>query len=440
MFVVHLAATMAVLVFMAVFSFLLPPTSHSSIIKALSSTAKPVRLPEAKVVDGRMFPLTLVPTQCGADRLAFVRSHGSQILELVRTHGAVLLRGWGAGCPQHFSEIASSLGLAASEMACSAGPRLVVANNVFTANEAPPSERIPFHHEMAQCDAPPSVVAFYCIVPASTGGATPIIQSHLAASYLRTQHAAVAERLAKRGIRYVRVMPPVTDPGSALGKSWKNSLRVETAAEAEAALTGFGSTWAWLPGGMLRTVTKPMAALLVEERTGREVFFTAAETTFNAVEDDAKNVTDALEGSADGTDGADEATSDGETIRPSKSFIFGDGAPLDAETKHALLDVMRFMNEAQVAVPWQAGDALLLDNATVQHARETFEGPRRILASLVGKLAKTDDGVLREGSGKDVAKPSACPMLDLGNASPSSSMDDLNVHRRRAAMPSTIHL
>ena len=83
---------------------------------------------------------------------------------------------------------------------------------------------------MAQCEERPDYVLFFCEKPAAARGATPIIQSHLAASYLRTQHAAVAERLAKRGIRYVRVMPPVTDPGSALGKSWKNSLRVETAA------------------------------------------------------------------------------------------------------------------------------------------------------------------------------------------------------------------
>jgi len=74
------------------------------------------------------------------------------------------------------------------------------------------------------------------------------------------------------------------------------------------------------------------------------------------------------------------------------------------------------MSDAQVAVPWQPGDALLLDNASVQHAREQFTPPRRILASLVGSLSKVG-GQLREVP-KGV-KPSACPL------SPSSTMDGL---------------
>jgi len=56
--------------------------------------------------------------------------------------------------------------------------------------------------------------------------------------------------------------------------------------------------------------------------------------------------------------------------------------------------VSAFMLRAQVAIPWQPGDALLLDNARVQHSRESFKPPRRILASLVGTLSKSH-GTLR---------------------------------------------
>jgi hypothetical protein len=62
-----------------------------------------------------------------------------------------------------------------------------------------------------------------------------------------------------------------------------------------------------------------------------------------------------------------------------------------------MLDVSAFMLRAQVAIPWQPGDALLLDNARVQHSRESFEPPRRILASLVGTLSKAH-GTLRWGA------------------------------------------
>ena len=244
----------------------------------------------------------------------------------------------------------------------------------------------------------------------------------------------MAARLADKGVRYVRIMPPVTDPSSALGKSWRHSLRVDTPAQAEDALSKLGSRWRWLAGANLHSVTKAMPALLHDERTGCEVFFTAAESTFNAVEDEALDVdartTDATPPHLTGfvcLDGADDSAMSAPTpvIRPVKAIIYGDGTPLDTATKTALYDVGQYMLTQQVAVPWQAGDAMLIDNASTQHARENFTPPRRILASLVGQLSKSG-GVLREA--------------ELGvktcDVSPSSSMDPLQLKLTKSMHPS----
>ena len=156
-----------------------------------------------------------------------------------------------------------------------------------------------------------------------------------------------------------------------------------------------------------------MPALIRDERSGREVFFTAAESTFNGVADEAADHT-AVEGpnqrssrAIECNQSADRTTVEGSgkgtefrLVRPAKSIIYGDGSPLDNPTKTALLDVSAFMLRAQVAIPWQPGDALLLDNARVQHSRESFEPPRRILASLVGTLSKAH-GTLRWGAQYD---------------------------------------
>jgi alpha-ketoglutarate-dependent taurine dioxygenase len=173
---------------------------------ALRRLAKPVVLPQSQIVDGKHFPLTLSPVDANAGpaaRIALADTFQQEILTLVRTHGAVLLRGWNqssAPTAAHFSELIAMLELPVTAMECSAGPRFPVAPNVFTANEAPPAERIPFHHEMAQCDAPPSVVGFFCEVAATHGGATPLLHSHLAAAYLRKHHPAVAARLKAVGV------------------------------------------------------------------------------------------------------------------------------------------------------------------------------------------------------------------------------------------------
>ena len=127
---------------------------------ALRRLTKPIVLPHSRIVDGKLFPLTLSPVDANADASARIFLAGTfrqEILALVRMHGAVLLRGWSKCTPPavckaqtaaHFSELMATLELPVTAMACSAGPRFAVAANVFTANEAPPAERIPFHHEM----------------------------------------------------------------------------------------------------------------------------------------------------------------------------------------------------------------------------------------------------------------------------------------------------
>jgi hypothetical protein len=50
---------------------------------------------------------------------------------------------------------------------------------VFTANEAPPDQLIPFHHELAQVKHPPQYLFFYCDLPSETGGETALIDSTL---------------------------------------------------------------------------------------------------------------------------------------------------------------------------------------------------------------------------------------------------------------------
>lgn len=72
--------------------------------------------------------------------------------------------------------------------------------------------------------------------------------------------------------------------------------------------------------------------------------------------------------------------------RPEKSFIFADGSPLDAETKEAFVALGKYAFQNCVRNEWKRGDVLILDNATVMHARDSFQPPRQILVSLASRL------------------------------------------------------
>jgi alpha-ketoglutarate-dependent taurine dioxygenase len=286
----------------------------------------------------------------------FVSQNKDYLKNRIHEHGAVLLRGWNVDVTQ-FSKSSRVLGDLIPDISCSAGPRTELAQGVHTANEAPPCELIPFHHEMAQCSSPPKYVLFHCDIAPVSGGATPIIHSWRLAEKLKSSYPQVADKLRQRKIRYVRELPPDTDMTSPLGKSWKDTFGVQSQEDVERVLCAQGFDWEWLRRNWLRIIG-PVVPIFVRQN-GRDTLFTAAESVF--LSKVCPN-------------------------RPLKSFIYGDGSPLDSQTKEAFLLLGKFAFEHSVHAPWEKGDVLILDNATVMHARDSFVPPRRILVAMIDKL------------------------------------------------------
>ena len=74
---------------------------------------------------------------------------------------------------------------------------------VFTTNESPPSEPIPFHHEMAQVPNPPSYVMFYCETAPKVGGETPIVLSEEVCRFFFDNSPEFAAKVEELGVKYV---------------------------------------------------------------------------------------------------------------------------------------------------------------------------------------------------------------------------------------------
>ena len=216
---------------------------------------------------------------------------------------------------------------------------------------------------MAQCPTPPNYICFFCETEPETGGATPLMLSRDVNAYVRKTLPGLYARLTAGGVRYTRVLPRESDGTSALGKGWTVSYGVETRAALEARLTSEGFSYRWLADDFVET-TSPKLAPFRRDATGAENFFLAAETTFK-------------EASGEDTGG---------TLRPTKGIVYGDGKPLSRDDLAALRDVGAFIDAHKVAFAWQHGDCLLIENSTAMHARATFTGPRRILASMAGNL------------------------------------------------------
>mmetsp|Transcript_13251 Transcript_13251/g.27039 ORF Transcript_13251/g.27039 Transcript_13251/m.27039 type:complete len:399 (+) Transcript_13251:40-1236(+) len=273
---------------------------------------------------------------------------------LLPKHGAVLLRGFDIPDADEFSKTVVAMGLEEQPYIGGNAVRTVVADRVFTSNESPPTERIPFHHEMAQVPRFPTRVMFYCETPSEEGGETPIVLSTEVADYMSSTMPSLFNRFQTEGVRYIRTMPTHDDPTSALGRGWMstytNGVNDKNLAEEE--MRRDGVEWEWMENGDLRTISKKLTA--IRSIDGKNVFFNQVVAAYSGW-NDSRNV--------------------GEN-----AIVFGDSMEkLPKEEMEKLIDKM---DELSVAFKWRQGDVLIIDNRLAMHSRRPFVKPRRVLASL----------------------------------------------------------
>lgn len=322
---------------------------------------KTTPIAEQKSIDGLAFPLVLTPPDetVARNRSAFndwVDGNRDELKALLIKHGALLLRGFPVSSADAFEDHLNHTAFENMPYVGGAAPRNQVASRIVTANESPASEKIPFHHEMAQTPNPPGYIFFYCDVPAPVGGATSILHSGEIQRRFAELAPDTAAKLEEQGVRYIRVMPEQTDTGSAIGRSWKETFQVETREEAEAVMREAGMSWEWLDGGNLRTETATLSAIRHDPETDQKVFFNQVISVYL---------------------GWNDSRNTGE-----KAVVTGDGEYMDPAVME---ETARAMDALCVNFKWQRGDVLWISNYTVLHARQPYEGDRRILASIALK-------------------------------------------------------
>ncbi|MBR7890190.1 TauD/TfdA family dioxygenase [Marinomonas sp. A79] len=317
------------------------------------------KLEEQKQVNGLDFPLLVTPDNADTAQnestfLQWVEGNKAELHDLLIKHGAVLFRGFPVGTSSLFEQMLDQTDYQNMPYVGGAAPRTqVTASRIVTANESPASETIPFHHEMAQVPTPPGYIFFYCEKASTSGGATSILHSGEICEKFFAINPEFAKKVEEQGVRYVRVMPEVTDTNSPIGRSWKETFNVQTKADAEAEMTKAGMRWEWLDDGNLKTETKVLDAIRYDEETQQKVFFNSIVAVYSGW-DDARN-------------------------QGRKAVTTANGDTMDDAV---MAELIKQMDQNCVNFAWKPGDVLWLNNHAVLHARQPFEGERQILASI----------------------------------------------------------
>ncbi|CAI0423457.1 unnamed protein product [Linum tenue] len=124
---------------------------------------------------------------------------------------------------------------------------------------------------------------------------------------------------------------------------------------ARAAKLGMKLEWI-KDGSSARIIMGPIPAIKYDRPRDRKIWFNGMVAAYTISRDD-----------------------NGQSDELTKAAAFGNGDPLPSDIVY---DCLQIMEEESVAIPWQKGDVLLIDNCVVLHARKIFTPPRRVLAAL----------------------------------------------------------
>ncbi|WP_042673993.1 non-ribosomal peptide synthetase, partial [Variovorax sp. CF313] len=311
--------------------------------------------------DQRAFPLVIEATGSDIDAVAWAREQGAYIEASLGKHGGILLRNFGLRTPQEFEAFAEVI---EPELYGGYGdlPKKEGGRNTYRSTPYPERQMILYHNESSHLDRWPRKQWFFCELPSPVGGATPIVDCR---EMLRLLPAGMVAEFERKELMYVRTFVPRFDV------SWKDFFKTESKAEVETRLALAGTAWRWLDEDTLQTRTR-CPAVITHPVTGERVFFNQIQLHHaSCLEADVREDLLAMAG--------------GLEYLP-RHVTYGDGTPIDDET---MAVVGRAYEACAVRFDWRQGDVVMLDNMLAAHARDPYEGPRKIVVAMGAMCDRT---------------------------------------------------
>ncbi|GAA3021885.1 TauD/TfdA family dioxygenase [Streptosporangium longisporum] len=290
----------------------------------------------------------------------FTSKHVLEIGEAVATNGAVLIRNAQAHGAEDFQRALTALGFEPLEYTERSTPRTKVGDGVFTSTEYPAREVIPQHCESSYAGAWPGRLAFFCVTPAETGGATPITD---VARVLEDIPGEVVEAVESRGLRYVR------NYGNGVGLGWRDAFQADGREQVNRFCAANGLEWEWLEDDCLRTF-RQAPAIAVHPRTGRRIWFNHLVLFHqSSLPGDTREALVSLLGED----------------RLPHDVLFGDGTPIPDDMVAAARSAFERRSQR---FDWRRNDLMVIDNMRWSHGREAFTGERKVLVAMSDLISR----------------------------------------------------
>jgi hypothetical protein len=304
-------------------------------------------------VTGGTLPTIYTPLVQGVDLEAWVRSHAASLRDAVTDSGGILFRGFEVMGWHEFEAILTALAGPPMAYVERSSPRRAMGGRIYSSTEHPADQTILLHCESSYAATWPGVIAFYCEVPATRGGATPLADMRRVRDQIP---AEIRAEFAARGLLYLR------NYGGPLGMGWQEAFQTSDRATVEEYCTRERLRFDWRKDGIFST-SRAAPAFRVHPRTGEPIWFNHA-TFFHP------------------TSLPEPFRSVARSLPPDKmpaTVTFGDGMAIGDEIAAHLRAAYA---EQEISFAWQRGDILVLDNLHTAHGRDPFEGQRSVIVGM----------------------------------------------------------
>jgi alpha-ketoglutarate-dependent taurine dioxygenase len=306
---------------------------------------------------GRSLPVEVQAAQPGISLAEWAAGNAATVRSWLLRSGAILFRGFGVTLAA-LPAVSQLLAGQPAEYTERSTPRTNLGDHVYTAPDHPSDQPIGLHNENSYQASFPARLVFCCLVRPGQGGATPLADTRRVLERIAPD---VLAPFAEHGVKYVRNL------GGGLGLPWPEVFQTTSRQTVADYCRRRGITVQWRDGGRLR-LTQVRPALAVHPDTRERVWFNHG-LFFNAHRLPAPVRSALLEQVA-------------EDDLPSHTY-YGDGRPIPAGALAAVAEAYR---AEEVAVPWQAGDVLLVDNLLAAHGRQAYSGQRQVAVSMAAPL------------------------------------------------------
>ncbi|SNR96518.1 non-ribosomal peptide synthetase [Pseudomonas segetis] len=302
---------------------------------------------------GQALPLVIEPLLAELDPVHWALQARGWINQQLLNHGGLLFRGFNLPNAAAFEQFAQAI---EPDLYGTYGdlPKNSSGKNIYHSTPYPEQHMILFHNESSHLPQWPRKQWFYCETPAPRGGCTPIVDCREVLARLPED---IVTRLKAQGLLYVRHF---TDK---LDVRWQDFFKTEQREEVERQCQNSGMQWEWLGPDNLR-IAQHCPAIIEHPETGQLSFFNQVQLHHSScLEPEVRSNLINLFGLGN----------------LPRNVYYGDGSVIEDQ----VMDVIGAAYEdCAVRFDWHKGDMVMLDNMLVAHARDPFEGERKICVAM----------------------------------------------------------